>query len=487
MSNTLSGISLGDLARASGGTLVGEDREISSVSTDSRSIASGDVYFCLSGDNYDGHDYAVASVAAGAVAVVCERRVNSGVAELVVPDARQAYGVLARLWRASLNTQLIGVTGSNGKTTVKQLLSEICAAAGSVHSTRANDNNDIGVPQTLLDINRSHQFGVVEMGANQLGEIRWLGSIAKPDVAIITNVSASHLEGFGSVEAVYREKSAIYDSLAQSGVAIVNLDDAFAEDWLALNRHREVITFGSSKNAQVYVDKLAGTSVKIHCQVPEYEGVVDAECNLTGNHNLMNVAAAAAAAIACGIDLAVIAHGVANAAPVKGRLNYLHLADGITVIDDTYNANPASTRAAMEVLASHDAERWLVLGDLGELGQDAAAHHTQLGEFACAGRVDRLFAVGDLSRRAVAAFGDRAEWFKDKEALCERLQEALDNNIDSDAASDTKKQAAADVGSANGGTVVLVKGSRSMAMDVVVNALQASYECSNDSIAAGAL
>jgi len=464
VSGALHGITLSGLAQAVSGTLRGGDCEILGVSTDSRTIAKGDVYFCLSGDKFDGHDYAQAAVAAGAAAIVCERRLQvlEDVTQVVVADTRQAYGKLASLWRATLPVKLIGVTGSNGKTTVKQILREICATAGSVHCTRANDNNDIGVPQTLLAVDESHEFAVVEMGANQLGEIEWLGSIARPNVAIITNVSASHLEGFGSLNAVYREKSAIYTNLVDGGVAIVNVDDRFAGDWLALNKDRSTITFGSNNSADVYVESIEGGRVQIHCQLPGCEGTVDTQCHLAGDHNLMNMAAATAAAIACGIDLADVAKGIANVAPVKGRLNFHHLSNDITLIDDTYNANPASTRAAIEVLATSSAERWLVLGDLKELGADAAAHHVELGEFARRKKVNRLFATGELCRHTVDAFGDDAQWFEDKGQLLQALQHHLDRNA-----------CKAETGSR--GTAILVKGSRSMVMNDVVDALQNRY------------
>lgn len=452
MSNVLHGIKLSDLARVSGGTLTGDDGEITSFTTDSRQVASGDAYFCLGGERFDGHDYAQSAVAAGAAAVVCERPLDCGVAEILVPDTRKAYGMLAQLWRNQLDVKLLGVTGSNGKTTVKQLLTGICDAAGSVHSTRANDNNDIGVPHTLLGINATHQFAVVEMGANQLGEIAWLGSLAQPDVAIITNVSASHLEGFGSIDSVYREKSGIYNSLREGGTAIVNRDDAFAANWLALNANRSVITFGSDDSADVWVEATSGDAINLHCRLDGRVTTMPAKCQLVGRHNLMNIAAAVAAGLAAGIELSVIAEGIANVAPVAGRLNFHHLADGVTVIDDTYNANPASARAAIDVLASCNAERWLVLGDLKELGDDAALHHTRVGEYARECQIDRLFATGYLCQETVSAFGANGEWFDNKQQLLDRLVEVLGSRHES----------------ADLTTTVLVKGSRSMAMEEIV-------------------
>jgi len=305
------------------------------------------------------------------------------------------------------------------------------------------------------------------MGANQRGEIAWLGSIAKPSVAIVTNVSASHIEGFGSVDAVFREKSSIYTSLVEGGTAVINRDDQFADDWMQLNHDRNVLTFGSDNKADVFVERIDDQQIRLHCQVADQVATADTLCQLAGDHNLVNIAAAAAAAVASGIDLASVARGVANAMPVKGRLNFHQLKDEVTLIDDTYNANPASVRAAIEVLTGVSKKHWLVLGDLKELGDGAATHHSILGKFAHERGVDRVFTLGEMSRYCATSFGKNAERFDDRIQLIDRLEQELDKE--------------------SGSLAVLVKGSRSMSMDLVVDALIERYSCTDASVVGGAV
>ena len=441
---------LSELAQDAGGHLEGDDIRIDGVSTDSRSVQPGDIYFCLRGDRFDGHDYADAALAKGAAAIVVENPVAAAATQLIVPDTRVAFGLLARLWRRAMSAVIIGVTGSNGKTTVKQMLASVCASAcGSedqVHYTRANDNNDIGVPQTLLGLRAHHRFAVVEMGANLRGEIAWLGKIVEPDVALITNVSESHLEGFGSVSDVAVEKGCIYDALGADGVAVVNRDDTFADDWLEQNRNRRVITFGRSPEADVSV--MDGDAAAVKLQLAGRQLTIGLQ--LAGAHNAMNAAASMAVATALEIGDADAISGLEATVPVKGRLNYHALSDELTVIDDTYNANPASTRAAIDVLTNSSGRCVLVLGDLRELGDDAKQLHQSVGHYAQQSGVDCLFATGALARHAAAAFGDSAQWFEDRESLLSELLK-LDRSP----------------------TTILVKGSRSMQMDQIVDALLA--------------
>lgn len=441
-------LKLSQLANDAGGHLEGADVSIAGVSTDSRSVAPGDIYFCLRGERFDGHDYAEAALQKGVAALVVERPIATEVTQLVVPDTRVAFGLLARLWRRTMAAVVIGVTGSNGKTTVKQMLASVCAAAcddeGQVHYTRANDNNDIGVPQTLLGIQEHHRFAVIEMGANLRGEIAWLGKIVEPDVALITNVSESHLEGFGLVEDVAAEKAGIYDSLGDDGVAVVNLDDAFAGDWMQQNSNRQIVTFGWQNPADVQV--VEGDDSPVLLQVQDRQLAV--RLQLAGKHNAMNAAATVAVAQALQLTDAVVIAGLENTTPVKGRLNYHTLADGFTVIDDTYNANPASTRAAIDVLVKASGRRVLVLGDLRELGDDAEQLHQAIGSYAREAGVEQIFATGALTRHTVDAFGIDGRWFESRDEL---LGELL-----SLGKSDTS---------------FLIKGSRSMQMNLVVDAL----------------
>ncbi len=441
---------LSQLARNAAGHLEGDDIPIAGVSTDSRSVQPGDVYFCLRGDRFDGHDYAEAALEKGAVAIVVENPVATSATQLIVPDTRVAFGLLARLWQRAMPAKIVGVTGSNGKTTVKQMLASVCVAAcdneDEVHFTRANDNNDIGVPQTLLGLREHHRYAVVEMGANLRGEIAWLGKIVEPDVALITNVSESHLEGFGSVADVAVEKACIYDALGREGVAVINRDDAFADDWLAQNRARRVVTFGRQHEADVRV--LEGSASSVNLQVMERQLSVDLQ--LAGSHNAMNAAAVIAVAAALEFSDDDVKRGLEATVPVKGRLNYHALSEGFVVIDDTYNANPASTRAAIDVLMASNGQRLLVLGDLRELGDDEKQLHQSVGRYARERGVERLFATGALARHTVEAFGESAHWFKSREALLDELLK-----ID------------------RAGVTVLVKGSRSMQMDQIVDALLA--------------
>ncbi len=443
----MNGVKLSELATISGGHLEGSDQEITSVSTDSRSVGKGDVYFCLRGENFDGHDFALQSLVAGATAVVTETALDTDQTQLVVPDTRKAYGYVASLWRQQLDLKLIGITGSNGKTTVKQLIAGICGVHEHVHFTRANDNNEIGVPQTLLGLSKNHTAAVVEMGANQPGEIAWLSSISKPTVALITNVSASHLEGFGTVDKVAREKAAIYDGLSADGVAVINADDKFSSLWTSLNQNRTTLLFGLSGNADISASRIAANRLAIR------HGVKKIECSfaLPGQHNVANAAAAAAACIAAGITLENVALGLQTIEAVPGRLNFHHLKNDVVVIDDTYNANPASTRAAIDVLCESSGLRWVILGDLRELGDNAIPEHRQIGEYASARAVDRFLNVGSLTRHAAKAYGKSSEWFDTKEALLESIE-----------------------GDVPAGTTILVKGSRSMHMESIVQQLLSS-------------
>lgn len=435
-------VALSQLAETVGGELLtGTTGEFSieGYSTDTRSINKGDLFFCLSGDSFDGHDFVQQAITDGAGAVVVERRIDTDVPQLIVKDTRIALGYLAKLWRADFSMPIVGVTGSNGKTTVKQMLASIFCQVGSVQFTRANDNNEIGVPKTLLGLNSSHDYAVIEMGASHIGEIEWLGELVKPDIAVITNASAAHLEGFGDAQAVASEKAHIYKSLSATGTAVVNADDKFCDYWLGVCVDKKVLTFGN--NGDVTVKRLSNGDITIQFNSKS----VSSALPLSGEHNVQNAAAAAACCIAAGISLEEIAKGLAAVEPVKGRLNFIELADGITVIDDTYNANPASTRAAVDVLSGFNGKRLLVLGDLLELGAYEQAEHEAIGRYAHDNNVDALFAFGALSKYSVAAFGDKAQHYTEKSKLCDDLLAQMD-----------------------AGTTVVVKGSRSMKMEEVV-------------------
>ena len=452
----MNGLTLSALAKVTDGEGFGEDVSINSYCTDSRKIIANSVYFCLRGDRFDGHDFVNDAIAQGVCAIVCEERSDTDLPQLVVSDSRRAFGLYANLWRRQMELSVIGVTGSNGKTTVKQLLAGVFEQAGQVHFTRANDNNEIGVPQTLLGLTEEHDYAVVEMGASARGEIKWLGSLVQPSVAVITNASAAHLEGFGDAQSVAVEKAHIYTSLSDEGVAVINADDQNYDYWLGVCKGKKVITFGRSGDV-IAKRSSDGSGITI-----EYDGQ-SASCSyaLYGEHNVQNAAAAAACAIAAGLPLSVIANGLSTVDPVAGRLNTLSMGSGITVIDDTYNANPASTRAAIDVLAQSSGQRLMVLGDLLELGASEVEHHQSIGEYARTLGVDRLFTFGDLAQHAARTFGDHGDSFHNKAQLIDALNDQISNDEKSDHCT------------------VLVKGSRSMKMEDVVAAVAAVFADTN--------
>ncbi len=435
-------VSLSKLASETQGRLIGADCLIKGFSSDTRSVAAGDVFFCLRGDSFDGHDYAHAAIEKGASAVVCDTDLALDVPILLVADTRIAFGRFSMLWRQQFAAPVVGITGSNGKTTVKQLLASVFAKAGVVHATRANDNNDIGVPQTLLGLDVAHDYAVVEMGASAKGEIQWLGELVQPTVSVITNAGAAHLEGFGSARSVAEEKAWIYKSLPADGIAIINADDQFADYWLGVCGDRQSITFGSKGDVSAKRESNGSLSISFE------DKTVSCTFQLAGEHNVANAAAASACALACGVSLEVIGQGLAAATPVSGRLNFSSFTNNITVIDDTYNANPASTRAAIDVLQDFTGTRFMALGDLLELGVDEIKEHREIGSYAQSHGVARLFAYGELSKHTVESFGEGAEWFQSQQLLIDALLKELCDSC-----------------------VVLVKGSRSMRMEQVCAAV----------------
>lgn len=440
-------ITLSQLAAEVGGHLEGEDLTVGGATTDSRSVQPGEVFFCLRGEKFDGHDFAAAALAGGAGALVADTPIAnaSAATQLIVPDTCVAYGALARLWRQRFSMPVVGVTGSNGKTTVKQMLAAVFSAIGPVHATRANDNNEIGVPHTLLGLRADHQYCVVEMGANMRGEMARLAAIVEPDVALITNVSASHLEGFGSLQDVAQEKAAIYAGLSADGVAVINADDAFCGYWKKLNAADRQMTFGRSREAQLRVEPLTAERIAYYFDGRRLVGHLP----LPGLHSAMNAAAACAAALAAGLTLEQAVAGIAQTQAVAGRLNFHPLGEKITLIDDTYNANPASMRAAIDVLCQASGTRIAVLGDMRELGDQGVALHAETGEYARSRGVDQLFVTGELSRHTAAAFGEAARHCSSTVELAGELERLL---IDESASQ----------------TTVLVKGSRSMHMEGIV-------------------
>jgi UDP-N-acetylmuramoyl-tripeptide--D-alanyl-D-alanine ligase len=440
---------LSEAANMLGATLTGDDTEVRRVSTDSRGLQPGDLFVALRGEKFDGGAFAAQALQQGAAGVVLDATQASGIAPAIrVADTRLALGELAAAWRLRFAIPLIAITGSNGKTTVKEMTAQILRAeSGSddaVLATEGNLNNDIGLPLMLLRLRPAHRYAVLEMGMNHFGEIDYLTRIARPDVALVNNAQAAHVGMLGSVAGVARAKGEIFNGLADTGIAIVNADDPYAGLWRGMNPGRTVLSFGLSEAATIRGEyQASGYGAALRIATPR--GVLQLEIKVPGEHNVRNALAAAAAAFAVGARNASIVAGLSGFTGIKGRLMRLPALHGSTFIDDTYNANPDSVRAALAVLATRPGKKILVLGDMGELGPDAPALHAQIGLAARSTGVEKLFALGEQSKKTAAAFGAGAMHF-------ERIQELL---------ADLENELAPD-------TTVLVKGSRFMRMERVV-------------------
>ncbi|OFZ69698.1 MAG: UDP-N-acetylmuramoyl-tripeptide--D-alanyl-D-alanine ligase, partial [Betaproteobacteria bacterium RBG_16_58_11] len=419
----------------------------------------GALFIALRGERFDGHDFVRQALECGAAGVMVDSGFgiqDSGVDEaaplIVVEDTRLGLGKLAAAWRNRFDIPLIAVTGSNGKTTVKEMLASILSVqtgmAEAVLATQGNLNNDIGMPLMLLRLRASHRYAVIEMGMNHLGEIDYLTHLAQPTVALVNNAQAAHIGELGGIENVARAKGEIYGGLREGGVAVINADDSFAPMWRALNHGREIIDFALEHAAKVtgrYEILPEGSQLEI--KLPEAS--ISTRLQVPGVHNVRNALAASAAACAVGATPDAIARGLSGFEGVKGRLQRKMVLHGATLIDDTYNANPGSVRAAIDVLAQTPGEKILVLGDMGELGEDSAQLHAEIGRYAKALGVDALFCLGEMSRHAAQAFGANAWYY-------ERIQELL---------ADLENRLTPEV-------TVLVKGSRFMEMERVVRSFE---------------
>jgi UDP-N-acetylmuramoyl-tripeptide--D-alanyl-D-alanine ligase len=441
---------LSEAAKALDGELHGQDVEFVGVSTDSRSVKPGELFVALRGERFDGHTYARECLEKGAAAVMLDEQGQTESVEpaLIVNDTRLGLGQLAAYWRGKFAIPLAAITGSNGKTTVKEMLSTILRITANgeeaVLATQGNFNNDIGLPLTLFRLNSTHQFAVIEMGMNHEGEISYLTRLAKPTVALVNNATAAHLGGLGSVEAIARAKGEIFEGLTADGTAIINADDAFADYWRKLAAPRKIVTFGLRNKADVSAGYTLGTESS-ELELRTQQGVIAVTLPVAGLHNVSNALAATAAALAMGVTLPVIAQGLETFGGVKGRLQRKPGLNGALVIDDTYNANPASMKAAIDVLTARPGKRLLVLGDMGELGDDALRLHAEIGEYARQAGIDGLYALGELSREVCQAFGPEARHYDAPESLAADLKAHM-----------------------NSTTTVLVKGSRFMRMERVV-------------------
>ena len=419
---------LGAFAHACGGRLTGADGPYTEVVSDSRTLQSGQLFVALKGPNFNGRDFLAAALGAGAAGAVVDSAHPLALPQIVVADTQAALTRAAGRWRADFNGPLIGVAGSNGKTTAKEMTAAILGAAGACLATRGNLNNHIGVPLTLLRLGDEHRFAVIEMGANHPGEVAALVEVARPAIGLITNAGAEHLEGFGNLEGVARAEGEMVAGLPPTGTAVINADDEFAALWRGLTRAR-VVTFGVRERADFHAGEvrteLAAMGLRTRFRLESPAGSTAVELALAGAHNIANALAAAAAAASAGATLQQIAAGLGAMRAVPGRLQFKRAMSGAWLIDDSYNANPSSMRAAIEVLASLGGRRWLALGDMAELGAFASAAHSEIGELARAAGIERLYATGELMRGAVDSFGAGAQWFADTGALTHALGRAL--------------------------------------------------------------
>jgi len=436
-------LALSDLVRLLGCDCDAAGMEIHDVVTDSRKVTPGCLFAALVGERVDGHDFAGRAVASGALALLVERRLDIDVPQLVVGNVLKALGAIAGLVRDRLDAQVVGITGSNGKTTVKEMLASILRLEGSVLSTRGNYNNELGLPLTLFRLESKHRFAVLEMGASKPGDIAYLAQIAKPRVGLVNNIAPAHLEGFGSIEGVARTKGEMFSSLPHDGWAVMNADEPWLDMWRGISSAGNTITFGAAANSDVRVEETMPNG-----RIVTPAGAFEPSLPLPGRHNLLNAAAATAIALSLDISIDTIRRGLEQVVPVPGRLNLLRTDAGWTVIDDSYNANPASIYSALQVLSGIEGEAWLALGDMKELGDDTVKMHREVGENARAMGVKRMFATGELSAQAAQAFGAGALHFETRDDLVAGLRREI-----------------------HAGVICLVKGSRSMGMEAVVDAL----------------
>lgn len=442
---------LADLAADCDGCLQGTDAEFATVSTDTRKLAAGELFVALRGPSFDGNEFLAEAANRGAAGALAERLGPPGFPVVLVDDALRALQLAAQRWRTRFALPVIGVAGSNGKTTSKEMIASILQGAGPTLATQGNLNNHIGVPLTLLRLSPEHRFAVIEMGANHPGDVAQLADFTAPSIGIVTNAGAEHLEGFGSLEGAARAEGELFAALSHEGVAILNADDEFATLWRDMTVAR-IVTFGLGAKADFSARGIT-TGVGAEGFVTRFmlvtpQGEVAVTLQLAGKHNVVNALGAAAAAVAAGASLTEVAAGLARMRAVPGRLQWRAARTGAWIIDDSYNANPSSLQAAIDVLEAQGGRRFLVLGEMGELGSFSREAHIEAGRYARAHGVERLFGVGAASRLAVESFGEGASWHADTGALAEAVAAALTADVR-----------------------VLVKGSRSNRLERVVAAL----------------
>lgn len=446
-------LTLAEIAQAVNGRLVGDDLTVKNIVTDSRSLQAGDTFLALKGPNFDGHQFVSQAQALGCSAVIVQQQMHDNITQVVVADTHQALGKIGAYVKAKVAPKTVAITGSSGKTTVKEMVAAILSRLGNVLATKGNFNNDIGAPLTLLRLEQHHEFAVIELGANHQGEIAYTTALVKPDVAIINNIAAAHLEGFGDLCGVANAKGEIFTGLPANGIAIYSKDTDWADNWQTHLANKHVRLFSREQNADCYSDK--ETYDENGCaqfQLNTRQGNTPIKLTLPGQHNISNALAAAAISLEFGASLEDIRMGLLEMKAVSGRLNIHQLNKNLKLIDDTYNANVESVKAATKLLAAYPGRRILILGDMGELGDQEQAYHCEIGQYAKNEKIDDLLTLGVLGEYTSSAFYGKQNTlkhhFKTREQLLLRLKQMLHAEADP--------------------ISILVKGSRSAHMENVV-------------------
>ena len=430
----------------------GDNRKVININTDTRTLCDGEVFLALKGPNFDGHKFIEQAKQKGAIGVIVDHAVDTDIAQFVVADTRIALGTIGTAVMAQVAPKTIAITGSVGKTTVKEMCAAILSSKGDVLATKGNFNNDIGVPLTLLRLEPQHRFAVIELGANHIGEIAYTTAMTKPDVAVVCNVAAAHLEGFGSLQGVAQAKGEIYDGLKEDGIAIVNCDSDFSQYWLDKLATCNIKCFSSSEKLDIWAEDISlDAQARASFTLCTKQHSVPVKLALPGKHNISNALIAAALTSEFDVSLEDIASALATMGEVKGRVNLIEASDSLTIIDDTYNANVKSVKAAIDLLSDIQGHRILALGDMGELGEGARKYHQEVGEYALAQGIDELFTLGVLSKCASDVFGLPNRHFSNRKQMLQQIQNSI-SKVD-------KK------------ITLVVKGSRSSRMELLVTDL----------------
>jgi UDP-N-acetylmuramoyl-tripeptide--D-alanyl-D-alanine ligase len=444
-----------------GGTYHGPDMPLPPLSIDTRTLQKGDLYVAIKGEHFDGHQFVKEAIQKGACGVLVEKPMSelsgsgkSRVVQITVKDSAQTLGEMAKIWRSQFKIPMISVTGSCGKTGTKEMIAAILSQVGPTLFTKGNLNNHLGMPLMLLSLNESHRFAVIELGASHPGEIRYLVNLARPTVGVITNIQASHLEGFGSLSAISREKSEIYKGLPPDGIAIVNVDEPFSAQWNDRIDERHRVTFGLENKADITARHIAYTPDGVRFELCTPMGLMDCFIPLLGDHVIPNALAAAAASMAVGASLNTVVLGLASLKPVKGRMVPYHLENGVVLIDDTYNASASSVQNALKYLGKVTGKKFFVMSHMAEMGPDSDEYHSKMGHWIEEHGIDQSFLTGNKAwvQPALDIAKNRTQFFSTQSELIHALKPLLEKPE-------------------NHGAVVLVKGCRSCRMEGVVDGL----------------